>query len=239
MEGRRDPVVRVLLALGLAGFVLAGVLYDPAQAESSTGLLPEGLWAPGISSLHHLDGAIVSDGTEMEMLVFTTAASPREVVDHFRAQWESRAVEWVEAELPDGRALTVLDLHEGLRWILVARNTRGATEVIRSLGRIGGDGGHASPPLSLPEGLGVVSHTRDRVGGRLVDTWVAVEGDGGEAFTSLCEGALALGWEGDCSSQKDEGLAVLEFRRADESLVLGIGDGPMGRRWATIRWEHP
>jgi hypothetical protein len=226
--------------LGLAGLFVAGVLRDPAGAEPSAGLLPEGLWAPGISSLHHLDGSIASDGTEMETLVFTTSASPGEVVDHFRAQWEDRAVEWVEAELPDGRALTVLDFHEGMRWTLVAREARGSTEVIRSVGRgSGADDEPTPPPLDLPEALGVVSHTRDRVGGLVVDTWVAVVEHGGDALSSLCEGARTHGWEGDCAFPAGEGLAVFELRRASESLVLGVGDGPLGRRWATIRWERP
>lgn len=229
---------RALLALILGFASLYAGLPRSAGAESGPALLPEGLWALKTAALHALDGAIQSDGAAMESIVFSTPASPGEVVRHFRDQWERREVEMVEGELPDGRSLVVLDLHQGLRWTVVARRRGAETEVIRSLGR---EKRGAEPfpalPLELPDGIVVVSHTGDEVGLRKVETWVAVEARPGRSFDAFCGAARTAGWEGNCGFRAGRGPQWIELSRGKESLFVTLGEGPLSLRWLTIRRE--
>ena|GEM_PF-1922308 len=239
-QGRPAEIARRgILALALALAFAALALRDSAGAGTSSNLLPEGLWAPAASAIQPLDGAIRTDGVAMESIVFTTSVSPEEVVRHFRYQWEGREVELVEGELPEGRSLVVLDLHEGLRWTVVARRRSGTTEVVRSLGRESLNGAPPAPPLELPEWLAVISQARDEVAGRAVETWVATELRPGATLRALCEGARARGWAGDCGAGDRAGLEVVDLSRGEESLTIALGHGPLGRRWATIRREGP
>src|SRR5690606_39530159 len=104
---------RALLALILGFASLYAGLPRSAGAESGPALLPEGLWALKTAALHALDGAIQSDGATMESIVFSTPASPGEVVLPFRAQWERGEVGMEEGGIGGVRRLEVFGRDQG------------------------------------------------------------------------------------------------------------------------------
>lgn len=236
MRFARPRIARAAVALPLLLLAL-GLPFRDGAANSAARLLPEGLPLPEAEALIPLEGERSWNGSPVESLVFTTAASPEEIVAEMRAQWADRPVEIFESVVAEGRALSVYDFHGGLRWTLVARRVgEGRTEAIRSLSPLGEAPPEDEPlPFLLPAGIELVSLLGDEAGGR-VHTAAAVEMEA-DGLEAICEAAGAAGWGGRC--EVAESGDFVELVRGEERLHLGFVEGPLGRRWLHLRWEMP
>lgn len=234
-------LARGALALVATTLFLSLAIRERADADAAARLLPEGLHLPETTAAFPLEGDLAWNGSTTETLVFHTEASPEALLEEMRRQWEERPVEWFEAELPEGRALTVFDFHQGMRWTLFARRIEGGrTEAIRSLAPLAGEKEEeARPPFELLASLELVSLLEDRAGGKTVITGSAVEVERDErAMIALCVAASESGWVGDCgATQGDAGREMVELARGEERLLLHFVEGPFEKRWLGFHWE--
>lgn len=241
--GKRIPraLFRAAAALGLSFLFLAFSLLGSAEAEDASALLPEGLLLPSPSNLTPLEGEIAWNGMAAEKILFSTTADPETTIAHFRAQWKALPVEWLEAELPDGRALVVYDFHGGRRWLMAARRSvDGRTEVVRTLGPIAsGEPPGTHLPFQFPEETTLVTEMRDSSAGQQIWTGTAVVEEPSEAIgAAICRAAAAEGWEGSCAfSAEAVDLQAIELRRGHKRLTLVFGAGPLEKHWLSLRWE--
>src|SRR5690606_11341725 len=122
VRGKRGKkLARAIVALASTAVLVGLLSRDRAEADPGAGLLPDGLHLPSASTLIPLSGEIEWNGMAAKKLLFHSNEAPEAIVDHFRAQWEGRPVEWVEGEIAEGSALVVYDFHAGRRWSIVAR----------------------------------------------------------------------------------------------------------------------
>lgn len=238
----RTEIRRLVFALGTAGVALGwlavGQLPSRAEAGLAAAAPDEGIFpaSPGTPSVS-IGGDVRVDGRPVSTTTFETRASPGDVIAFHRRYFEERAVDLVENDLPDGRALFVLDVREGRRCVVTARARGGVTEVIRGWSPLAADAPGDSPLLpALPEDVVAISRVED--GPALTWTGRATR-DPRELGDDLRGRFVEGGWVamGEDEVSEAEGVETRGFRFSKEGneATLTVGALPEGGSLVVIR----
>lgn len=250
------PMRRLLVACTLLSATGVLVLLPGAEsagADHGGALLPDGMLLRGANLTALWDERLTVNGRGQEGALFRSAASVDDTLADLRAHWSDRPVDWVESRHEEGALLSVVDVHAGVQWTASLRAIGGGgTEVIRSVRSLHGQpSAPRQAPLSLPPGWGAVSTLEDAAGPHPSATWILV---GDEDAPGLLDAAEAAGWvplapsghepSGQAAPKglADDGhdpLQPIHFTHPGEHLSLVESPGPLGLRWATLRWESP